>query len=791
MACGDDAAATSGSGGPIVARFHVSSATPAVLDVPFPSDAYLEGGHFVELSGVERLFPQSADFFAKQLARIDGWSRIAPAMFAIDDLTAPANADSGEAAGAAVDRASLPASEDDCKADGSSVFLVDLESGERIACRAVVDDEREGPSGRTVVGVGPARGVVLQEGHRYAAILTSRVKDAGGHPLAASADFDAAIKKQGALGALYGAAYDKVQASLGAALGADRIVAIAPYTTQAITRELYAMRDALEAAPAPALAWDAATVAPMGAVKFAATVNGQLPAGFTASLDDWLGVVAADKKLPDGQDDPDEALPVRAHDKIAAFGTAAFEATNYLQVRPGGYDDLEHGTFARDGAGNPIPAPEAPTAKIWLSIATPTAPMPASGYPVVIVQHGLSSSRQYLLSLANRFCDKGWIAVAIDSVTFGARASDPKFRVDQTTDYAATATYKGPDGISDLVQGERAGSFDFFGSLKNIRALGDQLRQAALDTAQVVKVLRSSPDLTPLAWNGATPKIDPDRIAYIGDSLGGIEGAAAAAIEPHVKAWTLNVAGGGVLVEIGAHGPGINAQLAIAGSVNFGLHGVLFAEAHPLVAMGQTLLEAGDPIAYAKHLVTEPAPLAGQPTAPRNVLQTEVVYDELVANEGGEALARAAGYGLASPNVGLNAGITDLAGKRPYPGGTLVLPSLTPDGAGFHDTPVPGITALVAQISPAQHGADLVRSDGNREYAIPFNTPEGALDVKRGAPVAVPCPYRPLQASIVGFFADAFDGKVPVVTGLPTPVRDLDGDGRPDETDPAPLDPSR
>jgi hypothetical protein len=119
------------------------------------------------------------------------------------------------------------------------------------------------------------------------------------------------------------------------------------------------------------------------------------------------------------------------------------------------------------------------------------------------------------------------------------------------------------------------------------------------------------------------------------------------------------------------------------------------------------------------------------------------------------------------------------------------LPFLQPDGSGFHDTPAPGITALLAQVSPAQHGADLVRSNGQREYAIPYNTPDGAIDVKRGSAVTVPCPYRPLQAAMVGFFADAFDGKVPVVTGLPTPARDLDGDGRPDDTDPAPLDPTR
>lgn len=797
IACSEDPAQGVAEEAAFVARFVAPGATPDYLDVPFPSDAYLSSsGRFVELPGIARVFPTNGDFLARQLATMNGWSRIAPALFAVDDPTRPRSTDTDEPAGGAVDRASLPADEDACKADGSSVFLLDLEASDpstaRVPCRALLGDERELASGRTLVGVGPARGVVLEEGHRYAAVLTSRVKDASGRALAATNDFRAATRGEGPLGGVYGPAHAKAAALLGAALGGDAIVALAPYTTQAVTGELFALRDEIEASPAPTLSWDAGALAPMGAAKFAAPVSGALPSGFTASLDDWLGVVPSDKKLPDGQDDPDDSLKVRAHDKIAAFGTAVFEAKSFLQQRPGGYDDLAHATFARDTSGKPVPAPEAPTAKIWVSFAIPTAPMPAGGYPTVIVQHGLSSSRQYMLALANRFSAEGWVAVAIDSVTFGARASDPKFRVDATTDYVGDATYAGPDGISDLVRGERAGSTDLFGTLKNIGALRDQCRQAALDTVQLVRLLRSNPDLSPLRTGAAAPKIDPDRIAYVGDSLGAIQGALSASIEPRVKAWTLNVGGGGLLVEIGAHGPGINTNLAIAGSVNFGVRGTTFTEAHPLVVIGQTIGEPGDPIAYARRLVTDPAPLAGAPTAPRSIFQISVLYDELVSNEGNEALARAAGYGMTTPNVGSNAGVCAPGGDAAYPGGGIRLPMLTPDAQGYHDTPKPGITALVAQVSPAQHGYDLVRAKGGREWEIPFNTKDGLLDARRVAPkVEVPCPYRELQASLVRFTRDAFEGKVPVITGLPAPTRDLDGDGKPDGTDAASLDPKR
>lgn len=804
-ACGDDDPPRVLAIEPVVARFETGTdAMPGFLDVPFPSDVYLDAstGRYAKVPGIERSFKRGGDFIAAQLQQLDGWSRIAPAMFLVDDLLAPLRDEETKEKGAAViDRASLPADEEACASDASSVFLLDLDATDaasaRVPCRAFFHDESDVDGGQSVLAIGPARGVVLREGGRYLAVLTSRVKSASGFGVGASKDFEAtAIRKEGPLGAVYGAAYDKAMSIVGGALGTERIVSLAPYTTQKVTSDIYVLRDAIESAPAPALRWDAASVAPMGAVKFANKVGDALPAGFTASLDDWLGVMPQPAKLPDGSDDPDEGLPVRAHDEIAAVGTAVFDATNWLQTKASKYDDVDHATFARDAAKKPIPAPDRPTSKIWVTVAIPTAPMPPGGYPAVIVQHGLSGSRAYMMTMANRFASRGWVSVAIDSITFGARANDPKYLVDATTDYAAApgVKYTGPDGISDAVGDPpaRAGSFDLFGGLKNIGALRDQLRQAELDTAQLVKLLRSNPDLSPLATGSpaVTPKIDPEKIAYVGDSLGGIEGAVAAAIEPHVKAWVLNVAGGGLLTEVAAHGPAINAQLSLAGALNFGFIGGQFNEGHPVVTIGQTLGEAGDPIVYADKLVKTPMPLLGAPTKPRNILQLEVLYDELVANEGNEALARAAGFGMATPNVGTNAGLADLASSTPFRGGGIELPQLTPDGTGFHDTPVAGTTALLAQVSPGQHGANLVRSKASRTYAIPYNTPEGRLLLERKDPIDVPCPYRELQDVMLRFFADAFDGKVPVVTGLPAPVRDLDGDGAPDGVDPQPANPA-
>lgn len=718
-------------------RFKTSDPLPQYLDVPFPSDLYMEGGRFSANIPFDRTFKTNGSLIAKQLATLDGWSRIAPVLFAIEDGT-KAPLDNGELPGAGLDRTKLPIDEDACKSDASSVFLVDLDATDRAAaripCRAVVLDERDLDSSRVYLGVGPARGIVLEEGRHYAAVVTSRLTTDDGKAVKRSKDFAALVtsKPEGAASKVYLPAYDKVMAVIGDALAADKseIVALSPYTVQKNTDELYALRDAIEAAPAPTLAWDAPTVAPMLPAKFSRAAQ----PGFTATLDAWLGTVAPTAKLPDGQDDPDESLPVRAHDKLAAVGTAVFTAKSWLRTRPAKFDDptLEHATFEKDASGKIV---EQAPVKIWITIAVPNAPMPATGYPTVIIQHGLSSSRAYMMATANRFASKGWMAVAIDSVTFGARATDPKFQVDTTSDYASApgATYAGGDGISDIVKGERAGSFDLFGGLKNLLALRDQLRQAELDTTQVVRLLRSNPDLSPLKTGAEAPKVDPDRIAYVGDSLGGIQGAVAAAIEPRLKAWTLNVAGAGFVYECAAHGPVTNSNLPLAGTVNFGFGAAAYTEAHPVVVTAQAIAEAGDPIAYASRLVKSPAPLAGAPTGPRNILQIEVLFDELVSNECNEALARAAGYGMASPNVGPNAGIADLASRKTYPGGGIKLEVLPAAPDGYHDVPKAGVTAILVQASPAHHGADLVRSKGTRSYRIPFNKPDGKLDLSNNA----------------------------------------------------------
>jgi len=795
-ACSSEAPATAGP----VARFELSPGkVPDFFGVPWPSDAYLKDGRIMDpIPGFDAVVTDNGESIEHELAQLDGFSRITHAFFLVDDPDAPRD-DLGQIAAATIDRASLPHDEDACIADTSSVFLVDLEATDtdhaRVPCRSAFQDDRPwGSDKHPVVAVGPARGVVLREGHEYAAVMTNRVRDASGRAVSASASFSA-LRGSDPISFLYREALRKAEKLLAPALGGGaKIVAIAPYTTHTRVRDMFDLRNTLDSEPIPPLSFDATAVLPMSNARFAKRQNGNLPAGFTASLDEWLGVVAPKDKLPDGSDDPDNQLPVRAHDHIAAWGTAVFDGVYYLQEKAGGYEELDHATFARDAGGKIVKSPTRPTQKIWVSIAVPDSPMPKNGYPLVIVQHGMGASREYFVQNANVFASRGWMAAAIDSLTFGARSPHAEYQTDAHSDYesAPGATYVGPDGISDSVNGARSGATDLFGNLKNLGAFRDQLRQASLDTSQLIRVLRNDPDLSALDTGAGKPHIDATRVVYVGESLGSIEGEVAAAVEPNLKNWIFSVGGGAFIMEAGTHGPGIGALLNAGAGLLFHFLRDHLTEFHPLVNLFQTAIEPADPLLYAQHLILEPRSISPlMPAEARNVMLIEALYDELVANEAGEAFARAAGLVLAEPNVGPNAGMTDL--RTPTSGyGRVPLRSVGPDATGtIHDVPRSGTTGVVVQAGPCDHGSDWVSSKGTHGYAIPYTRYDSPQPfVRLDAEFPMRNPYRELGAQICDFAADAFAGKVPGVIVRKAPLRDYDDDGAADEVDADPSNPA-
>src|SRR5579884_510166 len=130
MACHSSSGGSSGPTTPqgAVARFDLTSnPTPNFLDVPFPSDVYLQNGQVTTIPGMDALAKENTQFLTHELAKLDGFSRIAMAMFYVDDTTLPA-ADDGTASSATLDATTFPVGEAACTADASSMFLLDLDA---------------------------------------------------------------------------------------------------------------------------------------------------------------------------------------------------------------------------------------------------------------------------------------------------------------------------------------------------------------------------------------------------------------------------------------------------------------------------------------------------------------------------------------------------------------------------------------------------------------------------------------------------------------------------------------
>jgi hypothetical protein len=779
--CGDDGGA-GGAGGsePLTAsqaRFELGTELPRFLDVPFPSDVYLEpDGTVVDrLPGLEVMVPTAWESVETALGGVPGFGRVSGVLFRID--RAGTVGEDGEPEPADVDPSAIPARPIDCMDELSGVLLVDLDAGEGepslVPCRAGYQDDRpRGSKTRPVLVVAPDRGVVLAEGRRYAAVLTSRLTADMAVPVTASPDF--VRIRDGARATdheqLYGEAIDAVAAKVPFLADKTKIIAVSPFTTQATTDELVELRERVGTLPPPALEWDEASVAPM----YPGFFTKEPTAGATATLDEWLGAPA---KLPDGTDDPagDQATG-RGHDALLAVATGVFQTHNFLRQRPGSYADPEHATFARDASGKVTLDPDRPTAPVWVTIAIPDAPMPASGYPVVVLQHGLQGDRSFILTMANTFAKRGWATVAIEGVTFGARSDEPAFQADLLSRFSWSndaGAYAGPDGLVDV----NANALDFLGDLVSFGATRDQLRQTALDLGTLAELLNDPAlDLGPLATLSPGLKLDGARLGYVGDSYGSVVGGLVAAVDPRYRAMVLNVAGGGILFELVSNGPLLSSIVGPLAGLTFGITNDRLNWKHPLGSLLQPVLDAGDPLTFADRFVKRPVTVTATDT-PKSIVLIEVLWDELIANEGTEALAKAGGVPLAAPNVG--------------PHSDVALEEVQPVDGVVRGAPSPDHTVVVVQASPATHGVNLYDARGTRRFEPPFVREGDPGFVALETPFEIDQPYLGLQTMVVGFIGTAFDDEVPAVADFPTPVLDFDGDGVPDTSDLEPFDPAK
>jgi fermentation-respiration switch protein FrsA (DUF1100 family) len=366
----------------------------------------------------------------------------------------------------------------------------------------------------------------LLQARRYALVLTTRVLDDGGQPLAPAVNAPLVTE------AAYGISAQGVVLQRLKPLGIARreVAAAAVFTTQSVTAGLEQMRAVLEAGPAPEL-------------RFALGPGGASSAYARVELD---------------------ALELRRH--VATDPAARFEEPVKLPlvlVAPTEVRTIAVGRFRARSfltADRVIPATatraEAPAVQgsedVDVTVYLPTGTTPPGGWPVALFGHGFGNDRHVVpMTVAGTMARFGFATVALNVVGHGG-GPEGTLTVLRTGQEPVTLPAGGrgvdQDGDGRIRATEGVGTPA--GSPLALVSSRDGLRQTTADLMQLVRAIRRGVDVD----GDGSVDLDRERIAYFGQSFGGIYGTLLMAVDPLVRVGVLNVAGGPI-VEIARQSP--------------------------------------------------------------------------------------------------------------------------------------------------------------------------------------------------------------------------------------------
>jgi hypothetical protein len=242
-------------------------------------------------------------------------------------------------------------------------------------------------------------------------------------------------------------------------------------------------------------------------------------------------------------------------------------------------------------AGEPIQARG--TLRIPFVLLMPDESIPGP-WPVAVMAHGMNASKERVAYIAQRFNEAGFALAAIDAPDHGEL-----------------------DGVGDM------NSYDV-GSMRG------SYRQAHVNLLTFFRAL----NLLGEQWRSSSTegavfgRLDPSLgLSFVGESMGGITGSAACAIEPTVRGVVLNVTGGGLSgFLMGYVGPLFPPEKRYMVPV--------------LESLAQPILDQVDPISFVPDM---------QSAAGRSVLLQAVVGDTTVMNHSTDLLARVLGLTQVCP----------------------------------------------------------------------------------------------------------------------------------------------
>jgi hypothetical protein len=462
---------------------------------------------------------------------------------------------------------------------------------------------------------------LLEQHTRYALVVTSRVRDAGGRPVGTRskrhADDDDDDDKIGKSAQRHGV----------------RIVGASVFTTQSVSSTLQKVHAQVNAAtPAPA--------------SFTLGSGGERTVFPLASL---AGVTFNRQTSTAGPLSPTPVAVVALGAIPGAVGTLAFgsyQSPDY-HVSPGEF-------IPPTGTRSGVPAVQ-DINTVGFTLVLPAGTRPAAGWPLAIYGHGFTDSRHGSpYAVAASMAAQGIATIAINVVGhgFGAAGTLTVLRAGGLPPVGLPAGGRGIDQNGDGAITNTEGSSA--GAPRVLIGSSDALRQTTVDLMQLVRVIQVGMDVD---GDGA-PDLDPARIYYFGQSFGGIYGTIFLGVERDVRVGVPNVPGGAIIevVRLSPSFRGLLILAAIARELTNAPPPVFVNENFPLrdlapvvngvagamalqnyIEQSEWASQVGNPVAYAPYI--RKSPLAGN--APKSVIFQFAKGDQTVPNPTTTAILRA------------------------------------------------------------------------------------------------------------------------------------------------------
>jgi hypothetical protein len=235
-------------------------------------------------------------------------------------------------------------------------------------------------------------------------------------------------------------------------------------------------------------------------------------------------------------------------------------------------------------------------------------PMPAAGYPIVLYAHGTGGDYRSIVDEGNSFGDllaqHCMASMGINQIFSGDRPGSPGL---------SDPNYEGDEDL-------------LFFNVNNLLAARTNGRQAAVDVVQQARLFTETKLTVPasVSRTQATVAFDATKLVFLGHSEGGLNGPLFLAGDNQALGGVLS--GSGAMITVALLDK-TSPMPSVAQAVKTILELTTAAEAaelnlfHPVLNMAQTIVDATDPVNYAKYIFQSPR--AG--FAPKSILQTEGV----------------------------------------------------------------------------------------------------------------------------------------------------------------------